>query len=209
MLYGYIRISSEKQDLKHQLHEIISHCKQKNLNLTSQNIFQEIVSSRVNKTDRAQLTLLLEQIKKDDTLVVSELSRLGRNTIEVLQTVQELLKKNIELRLIRENLIINGADSITAKLIIPMLSAINELERERISQRTKQALATKKAQGVKLGRPKGSFSHSKLDQHLDTIKELLAKKVSIQSLARIIGSSKQNLHAYINKRNLKNTAKPL
>ena len=107
------------------------------------------------------------------------------------------------MRLLKENLIINGSDSITAKLILPILSAINELERDRISQRTKQALATKRKMGITLGRPKGSFSGSKLDAHIDTIKEMLEKKVSVQSLSRIIGTSRQNLHRYINARNLK------
>jgi DNA invertase Pin-like site-specific DNA recombinase len=203
MNYGYIRVSTDKQDLNNQLQEIIGHCKSKGLKLNTDQIFQEVVSSRVNKQDRLALCALMETLKKNDTLIVSELSRLGRNTIEVLQTVQSILHSNIELRLLKENLIINGSDSITAKLILPILSAINELERDRISQRTKQALATKRKMGVTLGRPKGSFSGSKLDVHIDTIKEMLEKKVSVQSLARIIGTSRQNLHKYINVRKLK------
>ena len=202
MNYGYIRVSTDKQDLNNQLQEIIGYCKSKGLQLNTDQIFQEVVSSRVNKQDRKALCGLMESLKKDDTLIVSELSRLGRNTIEVLQTVQGLLKEDIELRLLKENLIINGSDSITAKLILPMLSAINELERDRISQRTKQALATKRKMGMTLGRPKGSFSGSKLDPHINTIKEMLEKKVSIQSLARIIGTSRQNLHRYISVRKL-------
>ncbi|MCC7431786.1 recombinase family protein, partial [bacterium] len=174
------------------------------LNLSSENIFSEIISSTRTKNERLELIKLLASLEKNDTLIVSELSRLGRNTIEVLQTVKDLLSRNIELRLLKENLIINGAESITAKLIIPILSAINELERDRISNRTKQALKTKKEQGIKLGRPKGSFSKSKLDKHVETIKKLLAKKVSIQSIARIINCSKQTLHNYIKMRNLRN-----
>jgi len=203
MNYAYLRVSTDKQDLDNQMFEIINYCKLKGLELSSTNIFQEVISSRVSKKDRKQLNKLFEKVKEMDTVIVSELSRLGRNTIEVLQTVQELLGKDVELRLLKENLIINGADSITAKLIIPMLSAINELERDRISQRTKQALATKKDKGVTLGRPQGSFSGSKLDEKLDLIKEFLEKKVSIQSIARIAGTSKQNLHSYLKRRGLK------
>ncbi|MBI4847661.1 MAG: recombinase family protein [Nitrospirae bacterium] len=204
MNYAYLRVSTDKQNLDSQLHEVISYCKSKGINISARNIFQEIVSTRKEKKDRLELSRLLKLVKQGDMVIVSELSRLGRDTIEVLQTVQKLLYQNIELRLIKENLLIDGADSITAKLIIPMLSAINELERDRISQRTKQALATKKAGGSILGRPKGTFSGSKLDAHLNTIKELLAKTVSVQSIAKIIGTSKQNLHSYIKLRKLKN-----
>lgn len=203
MIYGYIRVSTDKQSLSNQLFEIVDYCKAKNLDLKTSNVFQEVISTRKRKSERKELTLLLDQIKENDTLVVSELSRVGRDTIEVLQTIQELLKKDIELRLIKENLVINGADSITAKLLIPMLSAINDLERQRISERTKQALATKKAQGIKLGRPKGSISKSKLDPHTETIQELLKKEVSIQAIAKIIGTSRQNLHRFIRVRKIK------
>ena len=203
MNYAYLRVSTYKQDLSIQLHEIITYCKSKGIELSSRNIFQEVVSSRQNKKDRKELMRLLSSVKKGDMVIVGDLSRLGRSTIEALQTVEDLLKKDIELRLIKENLIINGAESIIAKLVIPMLSAINDLERQRISERTKQALATKKKKGVKLGRPKGSFSGSKLDKDLTRIKEFLAKGASVQSIARIIGTSKQNLHSYISKRGLK------
>lgn len=203
MIYGYIRVSTDKQSLSNQLFEIVDYCKAKNLDLKTSNVFQEVISTRKRKSERKELTLLLDKIKENDTLVVSELSRVGRDTIEVLQTIQELLKKDIELRLIKENLVINGADSITAKLLIPMLSAINDLERQRISERTKQALATKKAQGIKLGRPKGSISKSKLDPHTETIQELLKKEVSIQAIAKIIGTSRQNLHRFIRVRKIK------
>lgn len=203
MIYGYIRVSTDKQNLGNQLFEIVEYCKNKNIDLKTSNVFQEIISTRKEKKERKQLVLLLDLIRENDTLVVSELSRMGRDTIEVLQTIQELLRKDIELRLIKENLVINGADSITAKLLIPMLSAINDLERQRISERTKQALATKKAQGVKLGRPKGSTSKSKLTSHTETIEELLKKEVSIQAIAKIIGTSRQNLHRFIRVRKIK------
>ncbi len=203
MNYAYLRISTYRQDLSNQLHEIIDYCKSKGIDLNSRNIFQEVVSSRQNKTDRVELLRLLTTVKKGDTVIISDLSRLGRSNIEILETAQDLLKEDIELRLAKENLVINGADSITAKLIIPMLSALNEIERDRISQRTKNALAARKKKGVKLGRPKGSLSGSKLDQHLPAIKELLAKEVSVVSIAKIIGTSKQNLHRYIKTRRLK------
>ncbi|KAA3606615.1 MAG: resolvase [Calditrichaeota bacterium] len=203
MIYGYIRVSTDKQNLSNQLFEIVDYCKAKSLDLKTSNVYQEVISTQKEKKERKQLVLLLNSIQENDTLVVSELSRMGRDTIEVLQTIQELLRKDIELRLIKENLVINGADSITAKLLIPMLSAINDLERQRISERTKQALATKKAQGIKLGRPKGSTSKSKLDPHTETIEELLKKEVSIQAIAKIIGTSRQNLHRFIRVRKIK------
>ncbi|MEK7435115.1 MAG: recombinase family protein [Cyanobacteriota bacterium] len=204
--FAYLRISSTKQNLENQFHEIIQYCKRKDLTLDiNKNIFQECVSTKKQKKDRLELMKLLEAIKNDDTLIVCELSRLGRDTVEVLQTVQDLLKKNIELRLLKENLVINGSDSISAKLILPLLSALNDVERQRLSERTKSALDARKAKGLPLGRPQGSLGKSKLDEHQKEIKDLLKKNVSVTSIAKIIDTSRQNLSKYIRIRKLKIT----
>lgn len=102
---------------------------------------------------------------------MTELSRLGRSTAEVIALINELVARNIII-IIKQNLDIHKHD-MNSKIVITLFSLFAELERDLISLRTKEALAAKRIQGVLLGKPKGTIQKSKFDKDVERIKELL------------------------------------
>ena len=146
-------------------------------------------------------------LEETDTLIVTELSRLGRSTAEVIALVNALVERNIRLIAIKQNLDISRQD-MNSKIIITLFSLFAELERDLISLRTREALAAKKAQGRPLGKPKGTLQKSKFDQDVARIKELLGYGLSVRKIAKVLGySSHIALNTYINKRGLREAVK--
>jgi DNA invertase Pin-like site-specific DNA recombinase len=119
-------------------------------------------------------------------LIVAELSRLGRNMLDVMNLIQGLNNKGVKLIFIRQPEL-STFNSAHNKLLLAIYSYFAESEREFISLRTKQGLAAAKANGKKLGRKKGQRVESKYKPYFETIKELLLKKISIASIHKIIG----------------------
>ncbi len=141
---------------------------------------------------------VLNKMELGDTLIVSELSRLGRNMIEVMIVLEQLIKKGCRVHSIKGGYRLD--DSLPSKIISMVLVMAAEIERELISQRTKEALALRKAEGKPLGRPKGSFGVSKLDQHEDEILKLLSHGVAKAAIARMYGSSWQTVHNWVQRK---------
>jgi len=154
-----------------------------------------------NKKQR-RIDELLGELQPGDTLIISELSRLGRSTSEVIDIVNELIAKKIRFIAIKQGLNILGQHDMQSKVMVTMFSLFAELERDIISQRTKAALSAKKSSGQKLGKPKGSIQESKLEPHREQIIEFLKHKVSRSAIARMLCVSKTNLSHYIKTRGL-------
>ena len=151
MIYGYIRVSSDKQTVENQRFEINKFCKKENMIINDW--IEETISGTKNYTKR-QLGNLLKKVKKDDIIICSELSRLGRNLFMIMEILNICMTKECRVWTIKDNYRLG--DDIQSKVLAFGLSA--EIERNLISQRTKEALARKKAEGVVLGRPKGRKS---------------------------------------------------
>uniref|UniRef100_E6QH51 Resolvase-like protein n=1 Tax=mine drainage metagenome TaxID=410659 RepID=E6QH51_9ZZZZ len=117
---------------------------------------------------------------------MTELSRLGRSTAEVISLVNALAKRNIRVITIKQNLDISQQD-MNSKIVLTLFSLFAELERDLIGMRTKEALAAKKAQGKQLGKPKGTLQKSKFDKDVERIKELLDYGLSVRKIATILG----------------------
>lgn len=181
MIYGYIRVSTDEQDTNNQRFEILDYANKQELGQVK--IIAESVSGKITWKKR-ELAPLVEKLGKGDTLIVSELSRLGRSMLEIFEVISIILRNGAEARVVKSNIIIK--DDIHSKVFTFAFSLASEIERDLISQRTKEALRRKKAEGKKLGRPAGSRS-SKLDEHLNEIKELRQKGVSVASIAKIYG----------------------
>jgi len=196
---GYIRVSTAEQDIKNQRHEILEYANKHKLHV---NDWIEIeISSRRSKKER-RIDELLSKLKTGDTLIISELSRLGRSTSEVIDIVNELMEKKIGFVAIKQNLNITNKLDMSSKIIVTMFSLFAELERDIISERTKQALQAKKANGKILGKPRGVIQKSILDVHRDKIIELLGYGVPKKRIAELVGTSRVNLHNYIKTRKL-------
>lgn len=196
---GYVRVSTTKQDADNQRHEILEYTNRNHLHVDE---FIEIeISSRKDKKER-RIEELMSKLQPADTLVVSELSRLGRSTSEVIDIVNELIAKEIKFIAIKQGLNITGQHDMQSKVMVTMFSLFAELERDIISGRTKAALAARKAGGKKLGKPRGTIQESKLDPHRDQIEEFLKHGVAKAAIARMLGTSRTNLVKYIETRGL-------
>ncbi|MDP2851564.1 MAG: recombinase family protein [Sulfuricurvum sp.] len=195
-IYGYCRVSTGVQTTENQRKEILDYAHTKKM--TIDKIVEIEVSSTKNKKERL-IDETLEQLKSGDILIVTKLDRLGRSTIEVLQIIEDIKNRGIQLHIIKDGIVVDGNDtSPINQMIITLLTGFAQMERSFISERTKSALAQRKASGVKLGRQKGAVVKSKYDEHLSMIQELVAKDVSIASITKIIGvGTRQSLTNYI------------
>jgi DNA invertase Pin-like site-specific DNA recombinase len=203
-IVAYLRASTDKQDLNHQKLEILEFARKKEIRIDE---FVEITISSRKTSKQRRIDELVGMLTETDTLVVTELSQLGRSTAEVIALVNALVLRNIRVITIKQNLDIANQD-MNAKIIITLFSLFGELERDLISLRTKEALAAKKASGQQLGKPKSTLQKSKFDNSLDRIKELLGYGLSVRKIAKVLGySSHIALNTYINKRGLQQSIK--
>lgn len=195
---AYLRVSTDGQDLKNQKYEILDYADKNNMQITD---WIEIkVSSRRSNKERL-IDELLENLDSGDTLIISEMSRIGRSVGQIISIVDELIKKQVKVIIIKQNMVINGTNDIQTKTMVTLFSLFAEIERDLISERTKAGLAKAKAEGKLLGRPKGN-GKSKLDGRETEIKELLNKKVSRASISRIVGISQPALNHFIRTRSI-------
>jgi len=196
-LYAYIRVSTGNQELDNQKYAILKYANEKKLGNVE--FIEETVSGKVSWKKR-DLKNLVDNLEEGDILIVSELSRLGRSMLEIMELLTILLEKKVNVHVVKGNY--EFKDDLQSKIITFVFSLASEIERELISQRTKEALARKKAEGKRIGRPKGSLK-SKLDPKRELIEEFLEKGVSMSSIAKILGVHYQTLRNYVKTRNLK------
>ena len=204
---AYLRASTTKQDLDNQKLQILEYARQNQLSVDE--YIEVTVSSRKTSKQR-RIDELLTKLTNSDTLIVTELSRLGRSTAEVIALVNELVQRDIRLIVIKQGLDIHKHD-MSSKIIVTLFSLFAELERDLISIRTKEALAAKKASGVKLGKPMGTIQASKFDSDRERIEELLSLGLSIRKIAKLLGYNNHvGLNTYVKKRNIrKNLHSPI
>ncbi len=199
-IIAYLRTSTDKQDLKNQKLEILEWAQKKDLRVDE---FVEITISSRKTSKQRRIEEVLQMLIDSDTLIVTELSRLGRSTAEVIALVNELIARNIRIIILKQNLDISQHD-MHSKIIITLFSLFAELERDLISLRTKEALAAKKQQGVTLGKPKGTLQKSKFDADQERIKDLLKLGLSVRKITLLLGYKNHlALNTYINKRKLR------
>lgn len=182
MIKVYIRCSTAQQDTENQRFEILKFCDQRKWQVDEWCV--ETVSGSKSFTER-KLGDLLSKCEKGDSLIVTEMSRLGRSLLDVMTILHFCMEKGIRVYTTKERFEL--ADNTTSHVMAFAFSLSASIERQMISQRTREALARKKAEGITLGRKKGSLSKSKLDGQEGVIKELLGKKVSKASIAKIVG----------------------
>ena len=193
MIYGYIRVSTDKQTVENQRFEINHFCERQEVVINKW--IEETISGAKNLDER-KLGKLLKKMKKGDVLICSELSRLGRNLLMIMGILNECMNKDIQVWTIKDNYRL-GSD-INSKVLAFAFGLSAEIERNLISQRTKEALARKKAEGVILGRPVGSKSiKTKLTGQEKRIQELLEKKVSYSAIGRILGVDRLTVSTFV------------
>jgi DNA invertase Pin-like site-specific DNA recombinase len=199
MVYGYIRVSTDKQTVENQRYEINKFCSKNGILIDIW--FEEVVSGAKNSQDR-KFGRLLKRMKRTDILICSELSRIGRNLFDIMSVLNECMQRDVQVWTIKENYRL-GCD-INSKVLAFAFGLSAEIERTLISQRTRDALARKRAEGVILGRPKGSLSKTKkLSGKEQKIKILLQNNISQKSIAQILGVHRHTIASFIKMEQLK------
>ena len=195
MNYGYIRVSSNKQTVENQRFEISNYC-------TAHHIFidgwiEETISG-TKSIDKRRLGRLLKKVRKDDRISCAELSRLGRNLFMIMEILNFCMSKGCRVWTIKEGYKLG--DDIPSKVLAFAFGLSAEIERKLISQRTKEALARKKAEGITLGRPKGKPNapeKHKLYPKRTLINELLKSGASKYEIARICKVDRKTLYRFL------------
>lgn len=193
---GYLRVSTSDQDVEKNKADILKLANEKKLGHV------EWVDEKVSGTkDWKKRELGREFIKLNagDAIIVSELSRLGRSTLQILEIMSAAKEKGVAVHAVKGAWTLNG--SMESKIVLTMLAMIAEIERDLISERTKEALRARKAAGVVLGRPKGP-GKSKLDVHKEEILALLNNGSTKTFIANKYSTSLPNLHNWITKNKL-------
>lgn len=196
MNYGYIRVSSDKQTVENQRFEINRFCQASHI--TIDGWIEETISG-VKNYDKRKLGKLLSKVEKGDLIICAELSRLGRNLFMIMEILNICMNRECKVWTIKDNYRLG--EDIQSKVLAFAFGLSAEIERNLISQRTKEALARKKAEGVTLGRPKGRKSIKvKLSGKENTIRDLLDQGLSKCAIARIFHVHRMTLDSFIRKR---------
>ena len=196
MIYAYLRVSTEKQTLENQRFEVCRWAEERNI--TIDEFVEEAMSGGISIGHR-KLGVLSERLHANDLLIVPELSRLGRSLLNVMSFLNACIEKHVRIFSIKENF--EFADNINSKVLAFAFSLAAEIERQLISQRTKEALALRKTQGVVLGRPRGrKNSLLKLSGKEREVEELLNKKISKAAIGRIFDVHRITVDKFIKER---------
>lgn len=201
MIYGYIRVSSDKQTVENQRFEINNFCARNNLNIDGW--IAETISGTKSYNKR-KLGVLLKNVNKGDLIICAELSRLGRNLFMIMEILNICMSKEARVWTIKDNYRLG--EDIQSKVLAFAFGLSAEIERNLISQRTKEALARKKAEGVVLGRPKGRRTRPeacKLWPYKERIEKEMWKGTSKRKIARICGVDRNSLDRFIKRFNIK------
>ena len=193
MVYGYVRVSTERQTVDNQRFEIEKFCSKNDMAVDS---WIEETISGIRLPEKRLLGSLLAGVKTGDIIICSELSRLGRNMFMIMSILNLLMQNGVQIWTIKDNFQLG--DSMQAKVLAFAFGLIAEIERELISQRTREALSRKKAEGVVLGRPIGRKStRLKLTGYEAEIKSMLDRGISKSAIARKFGVSRKTVITFV------------
>jgi len=190
---GYLRVSTQDQDLEKNKADILAWANSKELGPVS---WVEEKISGTKDWRKRELGQVVASLNEGDWLITPEFSRLARSTLQILEVLAELKKKDVNVYVLKGDQHVNG--SIESKVFLTMMALFSEIERDLISARTKEGLKARKAAGVQLGRPKGP-GKSKLDQYRPEIEALLKNASTQRFIAKRYGCSEANLLNWMRK----------
>ena len=195
-VYGYLRVSTDKQDAAAQKIGIEELAKRRGL-VIEKYIDDEGVSGTKEPSKR-QLGKLLEDLHDGDVVIASEISRLGRDLFMIMRILELCMKKNVKVLTVKDGYELG--DNIQSKVLAFAFGLSAEIERKLISQRTKEGVEKRKENGVLLGCPCGIKKRRKLDPHIDKIREMLSQGIPKARIARELGVDRNTLHAFVSER---------
>jgi DNA invertase Pin-like site-specific DNA recombinase len=197
--YAYIRVSTDAQDLNAQRHGVIEYAQKHGLEPLK--FFDDTVSGTKDWQEREIGRLLRDVAQKGDVILTAEFSRLGRSALQVMLVLEEAAKRGVTIHIVKNGLVMDG--SLNARMMALAFGMAAEIEREFISRRTTEALAKRKAEGKRLGRPPGAVSaEKKLDKRKDEILDLLKKSVQKTAIAKIVDCTPDTLYRWMEENGL-------
>ena len=195
--FAYLRVSTDHQDAKNQKLGVLDYCNHRGINALT--FIEDTASGKASWRER-KIGSILEKAEKGDVIVASEISRLGRSTLQVLEIMEMAAQKGVAVHIAKNNMVLDGSMQSTITATILGLAA--QIEREFISTRTKEALAKRKKDGLKLGRPKGEADLLKLDAYRDEIMSYLKKEINKRAIAKLIECSPSTLYKWLKRRRI-------
>lgn len=194
MIYGYIRVSTDKQDCDNQKLGIES--KAKSLGIKIDKYIEDAGISGIKEPEQRALGGCLKKLKSGDVLICSELSRLGRKLFMIMRILEHCMKCGAKVYTVKDGYELG--DNIQSKVMAFAFALSAEIERDLISQRTKEALVRLKRSGKKLGREAGSKNKKrKLDDKIEIINDMLLKGIPKTKIAKKLKVSMPTLYAFI------------
>jgi len=192
---AYLRVSTDAQDTKNQLSGIENYAAHKNITLDE--TVHDTASGKIDWRERG-IGKLLNNSKKGDTVMVSEISRLARSTLQVLEIMAESAKNGITIIVTKNNLIMDG--SMQSKITSTILGLAAEIERDFIQARTQEAITRRRASGLPMGRPPGEMKILPLDKIADNIEKWTALGLSKHAITKLAGVSRGTLYLWLNRK---------
>jgi DNA invertase Pin-like site-specific DNA recombinase len=195
MVYGYIRVSTDKQTVENQRYEITRFCKSEKIKIDK---WITEKTSGTKSVEKRQLGDLLKVVSNGDIIICSELSRLGRSFFMIMSILSDCMERGIKIWTIKDNYRLG--DDIQSKVLAFAFGLSAEIERNLISQRTKEALARRKAEGVILGRRPGRTKNVKLTGHEKEIRKMLREGKNNVQIGKHFGVHRQTVRIFKNER---------
>lgn len=197
-IWAYLRVSTDAQDVDNQKHGILEYAN--GHGLTGLQFVEDAVSGKVRWRER-KLGELLDKMGCGDTVIFAEISRVARSTLQVLEVLEYCTARGINVHIAKQRMVLDG--SLQSTITATVLGLAAEIEREFISLRTREALAKRKEEGVKLGRPRGPAARVKLDDKEGLIREYLSKKISKRAIAKLIDCAPSTLYDWMKRRKVR------
>ncbi len=195
--YAYLCVSTDDQDVENQRHGILEYAKSHQLSRPK--FVEDKASGRTAWRDREVGQLLCQHADAGDVVIFAEVSRMARSTLQVLEMLEHCMQREITVHIAKQRMVLDG--SLNSRITATVLGLAAEIERELISQLTREALAKRKAEGQVLGRPKGAKRQRlKLDEHTAKIQEFLDLGLSKTAIAKLLGCAPSTLYDWLARR---------
>ena len=194
-LFAYLRVSTDMQDLNTQKLGVLEYCAGHKLGVPE--LVEDTVSSKADWRQR-EIGQLLGSCVADDVIVVSEISRLARSTLQVLEIMQAAAGAQVAIHVVKNAMVMDG--SLQSKIYATIFGLAAEIERDFIVQRTKEGLARVRAEGGTLGRPPGEAKTLALDAHAKRIDHYLELKLNKRAMAKLLDVSPNTLYQWLRRR---------
>jgi DNA invertase Pin-like site-specific DNA recombinase len=186
MLIGYARVSTQEQNLDRQIDALVA------AGVDQRTIYQEKITG--TKKDRPILVKMLDELKENDIIIVSDITRISRSTKDLLNIIEQVKAKKASIKSLKDNWLDTTQENPYNQFLLTVMAGLSQLERDLISQRTKEGLASARARGRNGGRPEKEKTAIE-----KAIKLYNSKEYSLKEIQEMTGVSKATLYRRINK----------